>query len=76
METLKAIINVLKIIGVSIAGITFIVFMIKIAVEPEYKEKYIKYTKHLLIATVLITLSFSLIDIPKKLLWGQYANSR
>ena len=66
METLKAIINVLKIIGVSIAGITFIVFMIKIAIEPEYKEKYIKYTKHLLMATVLITLSFSLIDIPKK----------
>lgn len=65
METLKSIVNVLEIIGISIAGITFIVFMIKIAIEPEYKEKYIKYTKHLLMATVFITLSLSLVDIPK-----------
>lgn len=65
METLKSIVNVLEIIGISIAGITFIVFMIKIAIEPEYKEKYIKYTKHLLMATVFITLSLSLVNIPK-----------
>lgn len=65
METLKSIVNVLEIIGISIAGITFIVFMIKIAIEPECKEKYIKYTKHLLMATVFITLSLSLVDIPK-----------
>lgn len=65
METLKSIIDVLKIIGISMAGITFIIFMIKIAVEPEYKAKYIKYTKHLLIATIFITLSLSLIELPK-----------
>ncbi|MDO5555724.1 MAG: hypothetical protein Q4G09_03475 [Clostridia bacterium] len=65
METLKNIIDVLKIIGISIAGITFIIFMIKIAVEPEYKAKYIKYTKHLLIATIFITLSLSIVELPK-----------
>lgn len=65
MLTLKAIINALKIIGISIAGISFIVFMIKIAIEPEYKQKYIKYTKHLLIATVFITISLSLVELPK-----------
>lgn len=46
METLKEIIDILKIIGISIAGITFIVFMIKIAIEPEEKQKYFKLTKH------------------------------
>ena len=66
MKTLKEIIDVLKIIGISIAGTTFIVFMIKIAVEPEEKQKYFKLTKHLLIATILITISLSLVDIPKQ----------
>ena len=42
METLKEIINILKIIGVSMAGITFVIFMIKIATEPEMKSKYLK----------------------------------
>ena len=65
METLKEIINTLKIIGISMAGITFVVFMIKIATEPEMKSKYLKLTKHLLIATILITVSFSLVEIPK-----------
>lgn len=65
METLKEIINILKIIGVSMAGITFVIFMIKIATEPEMKSKYLKLTKHLLIATILITVSLSLVEIPK-----------
>ena len=57
--------NTAKVIGISIAGITFIVLMIKIAIEPEMKEKYIKLTKHLLIATILITVSLSIAEIPK-----------
>lgn len=65
METLKEIINILKVIGISMAGITFVVFMIKIATEPEMKSKYLKLTKHLLIATILITVSLSLVEIPK-----------
>ncbi len=65
METLKSIISNLKIIGISIAGITFIILMIKIATESEMKLKYIKLTKHLLIATVLITVSLSIAEIPK-----------
>ena len=65
METLKEIISALKIIGISMAGITFVVFMIKIATEPEMKSKYLKLTKHLLIATILITTSLSLVEIPK-----------
>ena len=65
METLKSIVNTLIILGVSIAGITFIVLMIKIAIEPEMKSKYLKLTKHLLMATVLISISFSLLEIPK-----------
>ena len=65
METLKSIISSLKILGISIAVITFIVLMIKIAIEPEMKAKYIKLTKHLLIATVLITVSLSIAEIPQ-----------
>lgn len=66
MEILENIINVLIILGVSIAGITFIVFMIKMAIEPEQKSKYLKLTKHLMIATVLITISLSILEIPKQ----------
>ena len=65
MKTLKTIISSLKILGISIAVITFIVLMIKIAIEPEMKAKYIKLTKHLLIATVLITVSLSIAEIPQ-----------
>lgn len=65
METLKEIISALKVIGISIAGITLVIFMIKIAVEPEMKSKYLKLTKHLLLATILVTISFSLVEIPK-----------
>ena len=46
MNTLKEIIGVLKIIGISIAGITFIILMLKMATEPEYKEKYINFDKY------------------------------
>lgn len=73
METLKEIINTLKIIGISMAGITFVVFMIKIATEPEMKSKYLKLTKHLLIATIFITVSLSLIEIPKHYYGSQVA---
>lgn len=66
MEMLKDIINTLKILGISIAGITFIVLMVKIVTEPEYKAKYLKLVKHLLMATILITVSLSLIEIPKR----------
>lgn len=66
METLKGIVNILKIVGISIAGISFIAIMIKIATEPEMKSKYLKITKHLLIATILITVSLSVVEIPKK----------
>ena len=65
MDTLKEIINVLKIIGISIAGVSFVALMVKIAVEPEMKSKYLKLTKHLLMATILITVSLSLVEIPK-----------
>ena len=65
MEMLKVIIGALRIISISISGIAFVILMIKITVEPEYKSRYIKYTKHLLIATVLITVSLSLVEIPK-----------
>lgn len=65
MDTLNNIIGSLKIIGISIAGIAFVVLMIKIAVEPEMKGRYLKLTKHLLLATILITVSLTLVDIPK-----------
>ncbi len=39
--------------------------MIKIGIDPDNKAKYIKLTKHVIIATVLITISLTLIEIPK-----------
>ena len=65
MDVLEDIVKYLKIIGVSMAGMTFIVLMIKIATEPEMKAKYIRLTKHLLIATILITVSLTIVEIPK-----------
>ena len=65
MDTLKEIIITLRNIGIGIAGITFIILLIKMSIEPDEKSKYIKLTKHLLIATILITISFSLVDVPK-----------
>ena len=52
-------------LGITIAGITFIVLMIKIGVDPDNKGKYIKLTKHLIIATILITSSLTIVNIPK-----------
>lgn len=66
MDLLQGIIGILKTIGISVAGITFVVLMLKIATNPEEKVKYLKLTKHLLIATIFITISLSLIDIPKQ----------
>jgi len=39
--------------------------MIKMGIDPDNKVKYIKLTKHVIIATVLITISLTLIEIPK-----------
>lgn len=39
--------------------------MIKMGIDPDNKAKYIKLTKHVIIATVLITSSLTLIEIPK-----------
>lgn len=64
METLKEIIKMLIILSISIASITFIIFMVKIVIEPEEKRKYIRQTKNLIIAVVLITVSLSLTQIP------------
>lgn len=58
MDTLKEIIITLRNIGIGIAGVTFIILLIKMSIEPDEKSKYIKLTKHLLIATILITISF------------------
>ena len=66
MNTLREIIGILKIIGISVAGGAFIILMLKMVTEPEYKERYVKLTKHLLIATILITVSLSFIDLPKQ----------
>lgn len=65
IETLKEIINILRNIGIGISGITFVILMVKMTTEPENKLKYIKLSKHLLIATIFITLALSLIEIPK-----------
>lgn len=39
--------------------------MVKMVVEPENKLKYIKLSKHLLVASVFITLALSLVELPK-----------
>ena len=52
-------------LGITIAGITFTVLMIKMGTDPDNKAKYIKLTKHVIIATILITLSLTLVEIPK-----------
>lgn len=52
-------------LGITIASITFIVLMIKTASDPDNKAKYLKLSKHLIIATVLISVSLTLVEIPK-----------
>ena len=39
--------------------------LIKMSTEPDEKGKYVKLIKHLLIATILITLGLSIVNIPK-----------
>lgn len=58
-------IRVLRNVGITIGGIAFLIFMIKIGVDPDNKSKYIKLAKHTVIASVLITLSLSLLEIPQ-----------
>ena len=51
--------------GITIGGITFLIFMIKMGTDPDNKARYIKLAKNTIIASVLITLSLSLLQIPK-----------
>lgn len=39
--------------------------MIKMSVEPDNKAKYIKLAKNTVIASILITISLTLLEIPK-----------
>lgn len=52
-------------VGITIGGITFLIFMIKMGVDPDNKARYIKLAKNTVIASVLITLSLTLLQIPK-----------
>lgn len=52
-------------VGITIGGITFLIFMIKMGVDPDNKARYIKLAKHTIIASILITLSLTLLEIPK-----------
>ena len=65
MNTLKEIIGILQKIGITISGLTFSILMIKIVTDSENKPKYIKYSKNLIIATILLMLSLTFIEIPK-----------
>lgn len=51
--------------GITIGGVTFLVFMIKMGVDPDGKARYIKLAKNTVIASILITLSLTLLEIPK-----------
>lgn len=51
-------------IGITIGGITFLIFIIKMGIDPDNKPRYIKLAKHTVIASILIILSLSLLDIP------------
>lgn len=52
-------------VGITIGGVTFLIFMIKMGVDPDNKARYIKLAKNTVIASVLITLSLTLLQIPK-----------
>lgn len=65
IETLKEIIGVLRNVGIAIGGITFIILLIKMSTEPDNKARYIKLAKNTIIASVLITISLTLLQIPK-----------
>lgn len=51
-------------VGITVGGITFLIFIIKMGVDPDNKPRYIKLAKHTVIASILIILSLSLLDIP------------
>ena len=68
METLQEIIGVLRNVGVAIGGITLIILLIKMTTEPDDKAKYIKLIKNTIIASILITISLTLLQIPKDFL--------
>ena len=62
---MQEIIRVFRNIGIAIGSVTFIILLIKMSVEPDNKMKYIKLAKNTVIASILITLSLSLLEIPK-----------
>lgn len=62
---MQEIIRVLRNVGITIGGITFLIFMIKIGVDPDSKGRYIKLARNTVIASILITLSLTLLEIPK-----------
>lgn len=45
--------------------------MIKMAIEPDNKAKYIRLAKNTVIASVLITLSLTILEIPKTYFGGE-----
>lgn len=51
--------------GITIGGITFLIFVIKMGVDPDNKAKYSKLAKNTVVASILITLSLTLLQIPK-----------
>ena len=62
---MQEILRVLRNVGITIGGITFLIFIIKMGVDPDGKARYIKLAKNTVIASILITLSLTLLEIPK-----------
>lgn len=58
-------IGIFRNIGIAIGGITLIILLIKMSTDPDNKGKYIKLIKNTIIASILITLSLTLLQIPK-----------
>lgn len=52
-------------VGIAIGGITLIILFIKMSAEPDNKARYIKLIKNTVIASILITISLTLLQIPK-----------
>ena len=70
----KKIIGVLRNVGIAVGGITFIILLIKMSTEPDNKARYIKLAKNTIIASVLITISLTLLQIPKRFFWSSCWN--
>ena len=62
---MQEIIRVLRNIGIAIGSVTFLILLIKMSIEPDNKMKYIKLAKNTIIASILITISLSILEIPK-----------